>query len=82
MTVRVSLKKGVREDPGWQAWVLARPGLATWASTERAVLARLPDKLASTMIGSVPTARRRAPGGLPFASWSGSRVTRSCLAVT
>lgn len=47
MTVRVSLKKGVREDPGWQAWVLARPGLATWASTERAVLARLPDKLAA-----------------------------------
>ena len=69
MSIAVVLKEGAPHDPGWQAWVPALCGCATWAPTEDEVLQRLPAKIdehlawershgdASTLDGP----KRRAP---------------------
>lgn len=44
-TMQVWLLSGTEAEPGFQAWSLNHPGLATWAPTKGGVLDRFPRKL-------------------------------------
>ncbi len=45
MSLRIVLHTGHDGEPGVEAWAIDWLGLATWADTRHAVLARLPEKL-------------------------------------